>query len=114
MNYELLSERELPDHNARGLLYRHIASGCEVFHITNDDRENLFAFGFKTVPEDSTGVAHILEHTVLNGSESFPVKDPFLMLLKGSVYTFLNAITFPDKTIYPASSTVERDLFNMM
>lgn len=114
MNYELLSERELPDHNARGLLYRHLETGCEVFHVANDDRENLFAFGFKTVPRDSTGVAHILEHTVLNGSESFPVKDPFLMLLKGSVYTFLNAITFPDKTIYPASSTVEQDLFNMM
>ncbi|MFP4302100.1 MAG: insulinase family protein [Spirochaetaceae bacterium] len=114
MNYELLSERELPDHNARGLLYRHIESGCEIFHVANDDRENLFAFGFKTVPEESTGVAHILEHTVLNGSESFPVKDPFLRLLKGSVYTFLNAITFPDKTIYPAASTVEQDLFNMM
>lgn len=114
MEYELLSEQELPDHNARGLLYRHKKTGCEVFHVSNDDRENLFAFSFKTVPEDSTGVAHILEHTVLNGSESFPVKDPFLMLLKGSVNTFLNAMTFPDKTIYPASSTVEQDLFNMM
>lgn len=114
MDYELISERELPEYNGRGCFYRHRETGCEVFHIHNDDRENLFAFTFKTVPEDSTGVAHILEHTVLNGSEAFPVKDPFLMLLKGSVYTFLNAITFPDKTIYPASSTVEQDLFNIM
>lgn len=114
MEYELLSEEALPDHNARGLLYRHKKTGCEVYHVSNDDRENLFAFAFKTVPGDSTGVAHILEHTVLNGSEAFPVKDPFLMLLKGSVNTFLNAMTFPDKTLYPASSTVEQDLFNMM
>jgi Zn-dependent M16 (insulinase) family peptidase len=67
-----------------------------------------------THPEDSTGVAHILEHTVLSGSERFPVKDPFLQLLKGSVNTFLNAMTYPDKTVYPAASPVRKDLFNMM
>lgn len=105
---------DLPEYRSTGVVARHDATGCEVFHTVNDDTENLFAFLFKTVPENSNGVAHILEHTVLCGSRDFPVKDPFLLMMKGSMQTFLNAFTFPDKTVYPASSTVKQDLFNLM
>ncbi len=112
--YLHVSDTPLPEYRGVGRLFRHEASGCEVYHLSNDDPENLFAFVFKTIPGDSTGVAHILEHTVLCGSQRYPVKDPFLLLLKGSMYTFLNALTFPDKTVYPASSTVDEDLFNLM
>jgi presequence protease len=112
--YQLLDSREVPDYHGTGVLYRHNRSGAQILHIHNEDPENMFAFAFATYPEDSTGVAHILEHTVLSGSERFPVKDPFLQLLKGSVNTFLNAMTYPDKTVYPAASPVEQDLFNMM
>ncbi|MFP4644686.1 MAG: insulinase family protein, partial [Spirochaetales bacterium] len=113
-NYDHIRDTKLPEFRGTGRLFRHRQSGCEIYHLHNDDEENLFAFMFKTVPPDSTGVAHILEHTVLCGSERYPVKDPFLLLLKGSMYTFLNALTFPDKTVYPASSTVAQDLFNLM
>ncbi|SIQ40028.1 hypothetical protein SAMN05920897_10868 [Alkalispirochaeta americana] len=112
--YGVLQSWELPDFRGTGTLYRHLKSGAQVFHLANDDPENMFAFSFATLPEDSTGVAHILEHTVLCGSREFPLKDPFLQLLKGSVNTFLNAMTYPDKTVYPAASPVRQDLFNMM
>lgn len=112
--YKSLQSWDLPDFNGTGTLFRHIKSGAQIFHLYNDDRENFFAFAFATLPEDSTGVAHILEHTVLCGSRRYPVKDPFLQLLKGSVNTFLNAMTYPDKTVYPAASPVHQDLFNMM
>lgn len=104
---------ELPEYRATGILATHDRTGCPVYHVLADDKDNLFAFSFRTLPSDSSGVAHILEHTVLCGSERFPVKDPFLQLLKGSMNTFLNAFTFPDKTVYPASSTVPQDLFNL-
>ena len=113
-NYDHIRDTELPEFHGTGRLFRHRQSSCEIYHLHNKDEENLFAFMLKTVPPDSTGVAHILEHTVLCGSERYPVKDPFLLLLKGSMYTFLNALTFPDKTVYPASSTVPQDLFNLM
>ena len=112
--FEFLEEFALPEHHARGLWYRHVNTGAEVFHVANDDPENLFAFAFKTLPSDSTGVAHILEHTVLCGSRKFPVKDPFIRLVQGSLNTFVNAMTYPDKTVYPAASTVEQDLFNIL
>lgn len=105
---------EIPEMKAVGVTARHEATGLEVFHILNDDEENLFAYAFTTPPTDSTGVAHILEHSVLCGSESYPLKDPFLVLAKQSVKTFLNAMTFPDKTVYPASSMVEADYLNLM
>ena len=112
--YDFVIQHNLDEYRSTGLLYRHRATGAEVYHVANEDVENLFAFAFKTLPADSTGIAHILEHTVLCGSQTFPLKDPFLLLLKGSMSTFLNAYTFPDKTVYPASSTVEKDLFNIM
>jgi Zn-dependent M16 (insulinase) family peptidase len=112
--FEILEVVELPELEAAGIWARHQKSGAEVFHILNEDPENLFAFGFATTPEDSTGVAHILEHSVLCGSEDYPLKDAFLVLAQGSLQTFLNAWTFPDKTLYPASSVNEHDYFNLM
>ncbi|MEE8440845.1 MAG: insulinase family protein, partial [Spirochaetia bacterium] len=112
--FTILAESSHPEYRASGVWARHEASGCELFHLRNDDSENLFSFVFKTLPTDSTGVAHILEHTALCGSRRFPVKDPFVMLMRGSLSTFVNAMTYPDKTVYPASSTVPQDLFNIM
>ncbi len=112
--FEVVSIDDLTEYRARGVRARHLATGCEVYHVANDDPENLFAFAFKTVPSSSNGIAHILEHTVLCGSRRYPLKDPFLLLLQGSMSTFMNAFTFPDKTVYPAASTVAKDLFNIM
>jgi Zn-dependent M16 (insulinase) family peptidase len=112
--FEILETIDLTELEAKGIWARHIKSGAEVFHILNDDKENLFGFAFATAPEDSTGAAHILEHSVLCGSENYPLKDAFLVLAQGSLQTFLNAWTFPDKTVYPASSINEQDYFNLM
>lgn len=112
--FTLISIDELEEYKSYGLLYEEQYSGCQIYHVWNEDEENLFSFNFKTIPESSNGVAHILEHTVLCGSQNYPVKDPFVMLYKGSMQTFLNAMTYPDKTIYPASSTVKQDVFNLM
>jgi len=105
---------ELAEMKATGVWAKHDRSGAEVFHVLNDDSENLFAFSFATAPEDNTGVAHILEHSVLCGSENYPLKDAFLVLAQGSLQTFLNALTYSDKTVYPASSVNEHDYFNLM
>jgi Zn-dependent M16 (insulinase) family peptidase len=112
--FEILEVADLAELNAPGIWARHRTGGVEVFHIYNDDPENLFAFGFATTPEDSSGAPHILEHSVLCGSERYPLKDAFLVLAQGSLQTFLNAMTFPDKTLYPASSVNEHDYFNLM
>ena len=105
---------DLPEYRGKGVRLRHDATGAGVFHLHNDDKENLFSFAFKTPATDNTGAAHILEHCVLAGSEKYPVKDPFLSMMNGSMNTFLNAMTYPDKTVYPAASTVPRDYFNLM
>jgi hypothetical protein len=105
---------ELSEYHGYGIRVFHDVTGMDVYHLRNEDPENLFAFGFKTPPSDNTGVAHILEHTVLSGSKRYPVKDPFLALMRGSVNTFLNAMTYPDKTLYPAATTVRRDYFNLL
>ena len=112
--FSIIDIVELAEMQATGILARHDKCGTEVFHVLNDDSENLFAFAFATAPEDNTGVAHILEHAVLCGSENYPLKDAFLVLAQGSLQTFLNAMTFPDKTVYPASSVNEHDYFNLM
>jgi Zn-dependent M16 (insulinase) family peptidase len=112
--FEILDIVDLEELDASGIWARHRASGAEVFHILNDDKENLFGFTFATAPEDSTGVAHILEHSVLCGSKHYPLKDAFLVLAQGSLQTYLNAWTYPDKTVYPASSVNEHDYFNLM
>ncbi len=112
--FRVESVTDLEEYKGEGVFVRHLATGLEAFHVFNDDEENLFAYAFMTPPSDSTGVAHILEHSVLCGSRNYPLKDPFLVLAKQSVKTFLNAMTFPDKTVYPASSMVEADYFNLM
>ncbi|MDR0568689.1 MAG: insulinase family protein [Spirochaetaceae bacterium] len=112
--FEIAETAELAELKASGIWAKHRRTGLEVFHILHDDTENLFAFAFPTIRGDSTGAAHILEHSVLCGSERYPLQDAFAALAQGSLQTFLNAWTFPDKTVYPASSTNERDYFNLM
>lgn len=112
--YELLEERALSDIHSTGYIFRHKKSGARVTAILNDDENKVFYIGFRTPPEDSTGVPHIIEHTVLCGSEKYPVKDPFVELVKGSLNTFLNAMTYPDKTVYPVASCNETDFQNLM
>ncbi|MBQ9767361.1 MAG: insulinase family protein [Lachnospiraceae bacterium] len=112
--YEIVSTESLPDISGFGIVLRHKKSGARVAVISNEDNNKVFSIGFRTPPEDSTGVAHILEHSVLCGSERFPVKEPFVELVKGSLNTFLNAMTYPDKTIYPVASCNEKDFANLM
>lgn len=112
--YEILEEKELKDIHSVGYMIRHKKSGARIAVVSNDDENKVFYIGFRTPPEDSTGVPHIIEHTVLCGSEKYPVKDPFVELVKGSLNTFLNAITYPEKTIYPVASCNETDFQNLM
>ena len=112
--FTLKSISDLPEYKGKGYAFKHNETGMDVFHLYNDDIDNLFSFAFKTPVSDDTGVAHILEHSVLSGSRKYPVKDPFMSLIKGSMNTFINAMTYPDKTVYPASSPVEKDYFNIM
>jgi presequence protease len=93
---------------------RHVGSGARVLHIGNDDPENLFCLAFQTVPSSSDGAPHILEHTVLCGSEKYPVKDPFFGMIRRSLNTFMNAMTGDDMTFYPAASQVEKDFYNLL
>jgi len=112
--YEIVSEEHLADILGLGIVLRHKKSGARIAVISCEDNNKVFSVGFRTPPEDSTGVAHILEHSVLCGSERFPVKDPFVELVKGSLNTFLNAMTYPDKTIYPVASCNDKDFANLM
>ncbi len=112
--YELIQECPLPDIHSRGVYLRHKKSGARVALVLNDDPNKVFYIGFRTPPKDSTGVPHIIEHSVLCGSEKFPLKDPFIELAKGSLNTFLNAMTYPDKTMYPVASCNDQDFQNLM
>lgn len=112
--YELVEQCDLNDIQSEGYLLRHKKSGAKVVLISNDDENKVFTIGFRTPISDSTGVPHILEHSVLCGSKKFPAKDPFVELVKGSLNTFLNAMTYPDKTIYPVASCNEKDFQNLM
>lgn len=112
--FDLVSTNELPEYRGRGLRLKHRKTGCEVYHLSCEDEENTFAFGFRTPSRDGTGAAHIVEHSVLCGSERYPIRDPFLVMARRSLATYLNALTYPDRTIYPASSAVEADYFNLM
>ena len=113
-NYEVLEAREISDLNSYGFLLRHKRTKARITLLSNDDANKVFYIGFRTPPADSTGVAHIVEHTVLCGSLNFPVKDPFIELAKGSLNTFLNAMTYPDKTVYPVASCNDKDFHNLM
>lgn len=112
--YELIKEENLESLQAKGYVLRHKKSGAHVSLIENDDENKVFYIGFRTPPEDSTGVAHIIEHSVLCGSQKYPIKDPFVELVKGSLNTFLNAMTYPDKTVYPVASCNDRDFTNLI
>ena len=112
--YELVEKKTLEGIKSEGYLLRHKKSGARVVLIENDDENKVFAIGFRTPPEDSTGLPHILEHSVLCGSRNFPAKDPFVELVKGSLNTFLNAMTYPDKTVYPIASCNDKDFQNLM
>ena len=105
--------RPIPELQTTGYLFEHLASGARLIHLFNNDPDNLFSIALRTPVHDSTGVPHILEHSVLCGSQRYPVKDPFQEMLKGSLQTFLNALTYPDKTVYPVSSQVEKDFYNL-
>ena len=113
-SYEIVEGRQVPDLNSYGYLLRHKKTGARITLLSNDDSNKVFYIGFRTPPKDSTGVAHIIEHTVLCGSKNFPVKDPFIELAKGSLNTFLNAMTYPDKTVYPVASCNDKDFQNLM
>lgn len=112
--YELVEKTEMPELKSTGYLLRHKKTKARVVLLENEDDNKVFNVGFRTPPKDSTGVAHIVEHTVLCGSKDFPVKDPFIELAKGSLNTFLNAMTYPDKTVYPVASCNDKDFQNLM
>ena len=113
-NFKLIREQFVSEFNGTVKEYRHEPTGAEIICVENTHNNKAFGITFRTPPSDSTGVAHILEHTVLCGSRKYPLKDPFVQLLKGSLQTFLNAMTYPDKTVYPVASQNEQDFYNLV
>src|SRR6266498_1414344 len=112
--FNLIKEQNIPELNSVAKLYVHKRTGARLLSVINDDENKVFSINFRTTPKDSTGVPHILEHSVLAGSEKYPVKEPFVELLKGSLATFVNAFTFPDKTCYPVASQNLQDFYNLI
>src|SRR5687768_14150080 len=112
--FKLVKEQNIPELNSVAQLYLHKRTGARLLSVINDDENKVFSINFRTTPKDSTGVAHILEHSVLNGSQKYPVKEPFVELLKGSLATFVNAMTYPDKTCYPVASQNVQDFYNLI
>jgi Zn-dependent M16 (insulinase) family peptidase len=112
--FELVKAQIIPEINTHARLYRHIKTGAQLVSMENDDENKVFGVGFYTPMEDSTGVAHILEHSVLCGSRKYPLKEPFVELIKGSLNTFVNAFTFVDKTVYPVASQNVKDFYNLI
>ncbi len=112
--FERISENHIPELQTRAEFYRHSRTGAELLSLINKDENKVFGITFRTPPTDSTGVAHILEHSVLCGSRKYPLKEPFVELIKGSLQTFLNAFTYPDKTCYPLASQNLRDFYNLI
>ncbi len=112
--FNLVREENIPELNSIAKLYVHKRTGARLLSIINDDENKVFGINFRTTPKDSTGVPHILEHSVLGGSEKYPVKEPFVELLKGSLATYVNASTFPDKTCYPVASQNVQDFYNLI
>ena len=111
--FKLIQERDIPEINTKAKYFKHLKSGAELLSLENDDENKVFGISFRTPPDDSTGLPHILEHSVLCGSRKYPVKEPFVELIKGSLNTFLNAFTFADKTAYPVASQNVKDLYNL-
>ena len=112
--YQFIEEKEIKELETMARVYEHKKTGAKVLCLENKDDNKVFSIAFRTPAEDSTGVAHITEHSVLCGSRKFPLKDPFVELVKGSLKTFLNAMTYPDKTVYPVASQNDKDFQNLM
>ncbi|XP_006346464.1 presequence protease 1, chloroplastic/mitochondrial-like [Solanum tuberosum] len=112
--FEKVSEQFIDECKSKAVLYKHKKTGAEVMSVSNDDENKVFGVVFRTPPKDSTGIPHILEHSVLCGSRKYPLKEPFVELLKGSLNTFLNAFTYPDRTCYPVASTNTKDFYNLV
>ena len=110
--FRLLDDQNVKEVNSQARLFEHEKSGARLLFLENDDDNKVFSVSFRTPPSDSTGVAHIVEHSVLCGSRKFPLKEPFVELVKGSLNTFLNAMTYPDKTMYPVASRNDKDFRN--
>lgn len=113
-NFQLIYDTHISEINTRAQFYRHIKTGAQFLSLINDDENKVFGVTFRTPPSDSTGLPHILEHSVLNGSRKYPIKEPFVQLIKSSLNTYLNASTFPDKTAYPVASTNLKDFYNLV
>ena len=113
-NFKLIDTRKLSDINSTAYLFEHEKNKAKVLKLSNDDENKVFSIAFKTIPQDSTGVAHIMEHSVLNGSKKYTTREPFMDLVKSSLQTFLNAITYPDKTCYPVASRNAKDFKNLV
>ncbi|MBO5770810.1 MAG: insulinase family protein, partial [Spirochaetales bacterium] len=111
--FVVLRKDDLPDYSSTGYTLKHEKTGFEIFFMKNSDRECFFTYTVYTPPVNSTGVFHILEHTLLTGSKKYPVRDPFMMMVRNSCNTFLNAMTGPDRTYYPAASPVKKDFDNI-
>ncbi|KAJ8471823.1 hypothetical protein OPV22_026166 [Ensete ventricosum] len=114
LGFEIISEQTINECKATAVLYKHKKTGAEIMSVSNDDENKVFGVVFRTPPKDSTGIPHILEHSVLCGSRKYPLKEPFVELLKGSLHTFLNAFTYPDRTCYPVASTNTKDFYNLV
>ena len=112
--FKLIRDKDIPDFNTRARIFRHWKTGMQFIPLINDDENKVFGIAFATPPENSTGIAHILEHSVLCGSKKYPSKKTFAELAKGSLNTFLTAMTFPDKTVYPVASQSTQDLYNLV
>ena len=112
--FRLLTMKEIPEADSTAYEFEHEKSGARLFFLQNDDDNKVFSISFRTPPTDDTGVAHIVEHSTLCGSRKYPLKEPFVELVKGSLNTFLNAMTFPDKTMYPVASRNDKDFQNLM
>jgi Zn-dependent M16 (insulinase) family peptidase len=112
--FNLVKEQFIPELNSTVKLYIHTRTGARLLSVINEDENKVFSINFRTTPKDSTGVPHIIEHSVLNGSQKYPVKEPFVELLKGSLATFINAFTYPDKTCYPVASQNAQDFYNLI
>lgn len=114
LGFEKIEEQFIKEYNSTAVLYKHKKTGAEVMSVSNNDENKVFGIVFRTPPKDSTGIPHILEHSVLCGSRKYPLKEPFVELLKGSLHTFLNAFTYPDRTCYPVASTNAKDFYNLV
>ncbi|XP_075520960.1 LOW QUALITY PROTEIN: presequence protease 1, chloroplastic/mitochondrial-like [Primulina tabacum] len=114
LGFEKVLEEFIEECKSRAVLYKHKKTGAEIMSVSNEDENKVFGIVFRTPPKDSTGIPHILEHSVLCGSRKYPLKEPFVELLKGSLHTFLNAFTYPDRTCYPVASTNTKDFYNLV